>query len=102
MGNQGHGIVWRNKLPNLDWRPGIGRSLANGRGRGTDLPLRASFFCCFSSDLRSFLSLRSRSLRSNSSAGIGSPEQVCGCALCAGRPGPFFVCSFLRHLARRF
>jgi hypothetical protein len=22
--------------------------------------------------------------------------------LCAGRPGPFFVCSFLRHLARRF
>ena len=48
------------------------------------------------------LLLRSRSFRSSSSAGIGSPEQVWGWALCAGRPGPFLVCSFLRHLARRF
>lgn len=38
----------------------------------------------------------------NSSIGIGSPEQVCGWALCAGRPGPFLVCSFFRHLARKF
>lgn len=68
----------------------------------TWMPLRANFFCCFSKDLSSFFSLRSRSFRSNSSAGIGSPEQVCGWALWAGRPGPFFVCSFFRHLARRF
>lgn len=70
--------------------------------RSTWIPLRANFFCCFSSDLSSFFSFRSRSLRSNSSAGIGSPEHVCGCALWAGRPGPFFVCSFLRHFARLF
>lgn len=38
----------------------------------------------------------------NSFGGIGSPEHDCGWALCAGRPGPFFVCSFFRHLARRF
>ena len=68
----------------------------------TWMPLSANFFCCFSSDLSSFFSLRSRSFRSSSSAGIGSPEHVCGWALWAGRPGPFFVCSFLRHLALRF
>lgn len=33
---------------------------------------------------------------------MGSPEQVCGCALCAGLPGPFLVCSRLRHFALRF
>ena len=68
----------------------------------TAIPFAASFRCCRSSDFRSFFSRRSRSLRSSSSSGMGSPLHVCGCALCAGRPGPFFVCSFLRHLARRF
>jgi hypothetical protein len=38
----------------------------------------------------------------SSFGGIGSPEQDWGCALWAGRPGPFFVCSFFRHFARRF
>ena len=33
---------------------------------------------------------------------IFSYLQVCGCALCAGRPGPFLVLSCFRHLARRF
>ena len=68
----------------------------------TTIPFAASFRCCRSSDFRSFFSRRSRSLRSSSSSGMGSPLHVCGWALCAGRPGPFFVCSFLRHLARRF
>lgn len=42
------------------------------------------------------------SLALSSLGGIGSPEQVWGWALCAGRPGPFFVCSFFLHFARRF
>lgn len=42
------------------------------------------------------------SLARSSFGGIGSPEHDCGWALWAGRPGPFFVCSFFRHLARRF
>ena len=68
----------------------------------TAMPLAASLRCCLSKDLRSFFSLRSLSLRRSSSSGIGSPLQVCGCALCAGRPGPFLVCSFFLHFARRF
>lgn len=43
-----------------------------------------------------------RSLALSSLAEMGSPEQDCGCALCAGRPGPFFVCSRFRHFARLF
>lgn len=43
-----------------------------------------------------------RSRACSSGSGIGAPLQLCGCALWAGRPGPFLVCSFLRHLARRF
>ena len=50
----------------------------------------------------SFLSLLCCSLLSISSGGMGSPEQVWGCALWAGRPGPFFVLSSFRHLARLF
>ena len=61
-----------------------------------------SFFCCFSNCFNNFFSRLSRSFLSSSSGEMGSPEQVCGCALCAGRPGPFFVFSFLRNLARRF
>lgn len=61
-----------------------------------------SLLACLSSCFLSFFSRLSLSLRSISSGGIGSPEQVCGWALCAGRPGPFFVFSFFRHLARRF
>lgn len=93
-------------LPPADWPDNLLRCWVSHSARrlamSTWMPLSASFFCCFSKDLSSFFSLRSRSFRSNSSAGIGSPEQVCGWALWAGRPGPFFVCSFLRHLARRF
>ncbi len=51
------------------------------------------------------MSLRSRrccSRRLISSGGMGSPLQVWGWALWAGRPGPFFVLSSFRHLARRF
>lgn len=55
-----------------------------------------------SSCLRSFFSLRSDSRLSISAADKGSPEQVWGCELWAGRPGPFLVFSFLRHFARRF
>ena len=47
-------------------------------------------------------SIRSRSRRARSSSEMGSPLQVCGWALWAGRPGPFRVFSFLRHFARRF
>ena len=32
----------------------------------------------------------------------GSPEQVWGCALWAGRPGPFFVFSFFLYFALLF
>lgn len=39
------------------------------------------------------------SLARISSGGIGSPEHVCGWALWAGRPGPFFVCSLFRTFA---
>lgn len=70
--------------------------------KSTCTPLAANFLCCLSKLLSNFFCLRSRSLRRSSSAGIGSPEHVTGCALCAGRPGPFLVCSFFLHLARRF
>ena len=52
--------------------------------------------------LVSFLSLRCCSRLSISSGGMGSPEQVWGWALCAGRPGPFLVLSCFLHLARLF
>lgn len=55
-----------------------------------------------SSCLRSFRSFRWSSRFKISSLERGSPEQVCGCELCAGRPGPFLVFSFLRHFARLF
>jgi len=55
-----------------------------------------------SSSRRCFLASRCSSLRLSSSAGIGSPLHVCGRALCAGRPGPFFVFSFFLHFARLF
>jgi len=51
---------------------------------------------------RSFRWSLSRSRRHSSSGGIGTPLQVNGRTLCAGRPGFLRVCSFLRHLARRF
>jgi len=70
--------------------------------KSTCTPLAANFLCCRSKLLSNFFCRRSRSLRRNSSAGIGSPEQVTGCALWAGRPGPFLVCSFFLHFARRF
>ena len=70
------------------------------------------FLChtwCISTDsklwltcLVSFLSLRCCSRLSISSGGMGSPEQVWGWALCAGRPGPFLVLSSFLHLARLF
>ena len=67
-----------------------------------------SFHChhtCINSDLTclvSFLSLRCCSRLSISSGGMGSPEQVWGWALWAGRPGPFLVLSCFLHLARLF
>ena len=62
---------------------------------------------CISTDRKltcrvSFLSLLCCSRLSISSGGIGSPEQVWGWALWAGRPGPFLVLSCFLHLARLF
>lgn len=57
-----------------------------------------SLFSCF----RFFFSILSSSLRAISSGSMGSPLQVVGWELCAGRPGPFFVFSFFLHLALRF
>ena len=66
--------------------------------------LRMSSICCrlLSCSFRYFFSSRCLSLLSNSSGGIGVPLHVRGRTLCAGRPGLLRVCSFLRHLARRF
>ena len=48
---------------------------------------------------RCLRSRRSSSRRVISSGSIGSPLHVSGCALWAGRPGPFRVFSHLRYLA---
>lgn len=66
------------------------------------MPLARSFRACRSRAFWSFFRRRARSRARSSAGGMGSPEQDWGWALWAGRPGPFFVCSFLRHLARRF
>jgi len=71
-------------------------------GYVTFIDLRSSRRRSLSSCFRRFFASRCSSRLSSSSGGMGSPLQVCGCALCAGRPGPFFVCSRLRHFARRF
>ena len=59
---------------------------------------RSSRSSCFLRCLSTF-SVRRRCVSSGS---MGAPLQVCGLALWAGRPGPFFVFSHFRHLARRF
>lgn len=64
--------------------------------------LAANFRCCRSNDFNNFFCSFWRSFRWSSSGGIGSPLQLCGWALWAGLPGPFFVCSFFLHFARRF
>lgn len=66
------------------------------------LPLARSFRACLSRAFWSFFRRLALSLALSSAGGIGSPEQDWGWALWAGRPGPFFVCSFFLHLARRF
>ena len=58
--------------------------------------------CWWLTCLVSFLSLLCCSLLSISSGGMGSPEQVWGWALWAGRPGPFLVLSSFLHLALLF
>ena len=62
----------------------------------------SSSFFSLSSCFFLFFSSLSCSLRLISSSSSGTPLQVWGWALCAGRPGPLRVCSFFRHLARRF
>lgn len=64
-----------------------------------------SLFWDFSSRrscFRFFFSILLSSLRAISSGSMGSPLQLVGWALWAGRPGPFFVFSFFLHLALRF
>lgn len=70
--------------------------------KSTAMPLARSFRAWRSRAFCSFFRRRARSRARSSAGGIGSPEQDWGWALWAGRPGPFFVCSFLRHLARLF
>ena len=63
----------------------------------TWIPLAASFFCCFSSCFINLRSLRLASFRMSSSWEMGSPEQVWGWALWAGRPGPFLVFDYMEN-----
>lgn len=62
----------------------------------------ANFLCCRSRAFSNFFCRLSLSFLLNSSGGIGSPLQLWGWALCAGLPGPFFVCSFFLHFALLF
>lgn len=62
----------------------------------------ANFLCCRSRAFNNFFCRLSLSFLLNSSGGIGSPLQLWGWALCAGLPGPFFVCSFFLHFALLF
>lgn len=65
-------------------------------------------FCCgFSSVVGSSSSSTTASLPLSSAGRFltvvtGSPLHVCGYMKLCGRPGALLVCSFLRHLARRF
>lgn len=70
--------------------------------RSTAIPLARSFLAWRSKAFCSFFLLLARSRARSSAGGMGSPEQDCGWALWAGRPGPFLVCSFFRHFALRF
>ncbi len=85
-------VLWDTPLSLSD--PGVWKS-SPAKSLFWDL---SSLRSCF----RFFFSTRSNSRRAISSGSIGSPLQVVGWELWAGRPGPFFVFSFLRHLARRF